>query len=421
MKTFAITTALATTIALSATAATAQYSKPAAPATPAPTAQSQAPAGKDAQPQIKISKEASKAITDLQKSVNANDAANIPAKVAAAQAVAKTPEDRYAIGQMQLKAALAAKNDESAAAAIDYIAGSAFLPGARVAELYNAVGINFYNAKNYDRAAALFDKGVAADASGFESLKLLAEARNSQGRSAEAAQAMQKALTLAANSGQKPTEDVYKRAVSLAYGAKSPLAIDLGRQWVNAYPGPDSWHNAVAIYRNMMRPEVESTLDLLRLMRAANALQGTGDYTLFATAAAEQGNFNEAQSVIDEGLANKKIDASSPLARDIVNGLKSKPKASAAELEAAAKSAKTATALMAVGNRFYGTGNYARAADLYRSALGAGGDTNLANLHLGMALARTGDKAAAAAALGAVTGPYAGVAKYWLLFVQKAG
>jgi len=85
MKTFAITTALATTIALSATAATAQYSKPAAPATPAPTAQSQAPAGKDAQPQIKISKEASKAIIDLQKSINANDAANIPAKVAAAR------------------------------------------------------------------------------------------------------------------------------------------------------------------------------------------------------------------------------------------------------------------------------------------------------------------------------------------------
>ena len=44
---------------------------------------------------------------------------------------------------------------------------------------------------------------------------------------------------------------------------------------------------------------------------------------------------------------------------------------------------------------------------------------DLANLHLGMALARSGDKAGATAALNAVTGPRADIAKYWLLYVQQ--
>ncbi|MES2146409.1 MAG: tetratricopeptide repeat protein [Pseudomonadota bacterium] len=420
MKSFALTTALATIAALSATPAAAQYTKATTPvATPEATAQPAAPAAA-AQPQVKLSKKASKAIIALQTAVVANDTANIPARLAEAQALAETADDRYAIGQLQLKSALAAKNDESAALAVEAIAASGIVPGDRSAGLFNAVGINFYNAKNFDRAAALFEKGVAADPKGYESLKLLAEARNSQGRAADAAQLMQKSLTIAAASGQKPPEDVYKRAVSLAYNAKLPLAVDLGRQWVQAYPNSESWHNAVAIYRNMMRPEVESTLDLLRLLRAANALSTSGDYTLYATAASEQGNFGEAQSVINEGLAVKKVDPAGALARDIIKGLKAKPIATAAEVEAAAKSAKTSTALNAVGNRFYGLGNYARAAELYRASAGAGGDSNLANLHLGMALARSGDKAGATAALKSVSGAYAQIANYWLLFVAQS-
>jgi hypothetical protein len=48
-------------------------------------------------------------------------------------------------------------------------------------------------------------------------------------------------------------------------------------------------------------------------------------------------------------------------------------------------------------------------------------DRALANLHIGMALARSGDKAGATAALNTVTGLRADIAKYWLLYLaQKA-
>jgi hypothetical protein len=51
-------------------------------------------------------------------------------------------------------------------------------------------------------------------------------------------------------------------------------------------------------------------------------------------------------------------------------------------------------------------------------AMGKSADPNVANLHLGMALARGGDKPGATAALNAVTGPLADVAKFWLLYLQ---
>jgi len=116
---------------------------------PAPTAVQPAQAAPEQPtgPQIKLSGKAGKAIIELQTAVNANDVANIPAKLAAAQAVAQTKDDHYAIGQLQLKAALAAKDDNAASAAIDTIAASGFLDTGKVAQLYDALGVQLYNAK----------------------------------------------------------------------------------------------------------------------------------------------------------------------------------------------------------------------------------------------------------------------------------
>jgi hypothetical protein len=57
---------------------------------------------------------------------------------------------------------------------------------------------------------------------------------------------------------------------------------------------------------------------------------------------------------------------------------------------------------------------------MFRAAQGKSGvDAELANLRLGMALAASGDKAGATAALAKVTGPRAGIAKYWQAYVNQ--
>jgi tetratricopeptide (TPR) repeat protein len=247
---------------------------------------------------------------------------------------------------------------------------------------------------------------------------MLAEARNAQGQHAEGAAALLKALQLGAAAGQKPEEALYKRAVAMAYDAKSPAAVEIGRQWVGAYPSPDSWHNALAIYRNLNNPDPATAIDILRLSRATNSLQGTGDYHIYAFEAANQANYGEAKSLMAEGLASGKIKATDPIIQEIEGVLKGKAAPTAAELTAAEQGAKIPAAFLHVGDRYYGAGNYQKAAELYREAVEKGADANLGNLRLGEALARAGDKPGATAALSKVGGSLTDIAKFWLLYVQ---
>jgi tetratricopeptide (TPR) repeat protein len=421
-------TALGLVLGLSAVSASAQpgpYGAVAPQQQPRPTNpqdQQQQPAQAQPSGGIKPSKKALKAIVELQTAVNANDAANIPAKVAAAKAVAETKEDRYLIGQMQLKAALATKDNAALAAAINDVANSGIASPSDVAQLYMALGSTYYNAKQFDQAAAAFERGTALNPNNTDLLLNLGETRFAQGRKQEAITIFQRAIQVRTAAGQKPEESLYKRTLGIAYDANLPNAAELGRQWVAAYPSPQSWRDAIAVYRNTAKPDVEGTLALLRLMQATGALSQPADYSLFATAAADQSNFNEAQRVIDAGVAAKHIDPSSPLFRDIVAGLKAKPKATAADLAEATKTAQSGMALLRIGDRYYAMGDYAKAVELYRMAAGKPGvDKDVANLHLGMALARSGDKAGATTALNAVGGARAEIAKFWLLYVQQQG
>lgn len=371
-----------------------------------------------AKPVISPSKQATNAIIDLQKAVNANDTASIPAKLAAAQAVASTKEDRYLIAQLNLKAALNSKDNDAMSSALDALAATGMVDAPTLANVYTGLGANFYNAKQFDRAAAQFQRASGYAPANTEPLTLLAEAQFSQGRSADAAATLQKVVLMGSAAGHKADEKVYRRAVAMAYGAKLPSAVQLSRDWLIAYPSADSWRNALGIYRNVNHLDTGATLDLLRLMRATGGLGDAGAYNFYATIAIGQNNFGEAKAVIDQGVAAKLVDPASPDFHDVFATLKVKPVATEDALLAAAKAAPAGSTLIGIGDRMYGIGQYAKAADIYRQALAKGADKDLANLHLGMALARAGDKAGATAALNAAGGAQADIARYWLLFVQ---
>lgn len=405
-----------------ATPAAAQYGAAAQPqqtARPSGTQQS-APAAQSAAPSVKPSSKALKAIVDLQTAVNKNDTANIPAKVAAAQAVASTKEDRYLIAQFQLKAAANANDVPAASSAIDAIAASGILDNAHVAALYRGLGGSYFKANQFPQAAAAFQHAIALDPSNTDALMALAESQNGAGQKAEAVATFRKAIQASVAAGQKPEEAVYRRALSLAYDAKLPSAVDLSQEWLAAYPGPDSWHNAIAIYRNLDHPDAAATFDLLRLSRATNSMVGAGDYYNYASEAAIQANYGEARAVISEGIAAGKIKSTDAGISDVEAALKGKSSPTEAELAAAAKSAAIPNAFIRVGDRYYGVGNYQKAAELYRAGLAKGADANLGNLRLGEALARSGDKAGASAALSKVGGSLAPIAKFWMIYVQRA-
>jgi len=369
----------------------------------------------------KVTPAAVKAIQTLQNAVNANNTAEIPAALAAAQAAAKTPDDKYFVGLLQLKAAAATKDQSAIAASLETLVASGGAAPNEQFSLYYNLGQSYTSLKQYDKAAADYQKALDASPNSVDALAGLAEARASEGQPAAAIQTIQQGIKVQQAGGQKAPQSWYKRAVSLAYGAQLPQAAELSREWVQAYPSADSWKNAIAIYRNVNHPDSEATLDLLRLEAAQGALSTPGEYALYARSAAVQGNYTEAQAILDQGIAAKAISAGDSEIQTLLSELNKQPKATEAGLAQASSIAKESLPLVHIGDRYAAMAEYSKAADAYRAAQSKpGADSNLINLHLGMALARQGDKAAAASAFKSVSGPLAGVAQYWLLYVAPS-
>lgn len=408
---------------LVAAPAAAQYGAPA----PRPPQQQQlqippAPVAKPdpAERKLKISKAATKPLAELQAAVNANDVANIPAKLAAAQAVAQSVDEKYMVAALQFKAALAAKDDAALRAGLAAMLASGGVEQSKAVPMHVQIGKFDYKAKQYDSAAASFERALAIEAANTDALVMLAETRHLQGQTPAAVALLQRALKAKLASGQKADEDWYRRAVGLAYGAKLPDAVDLSRQWVAAYPKPNVWRDALRVYRNSVTLDETMVLDSLRLARATGALSTNADFQNYAAIASQGSSPGEAREVIDEAIAAKLVDPTKPPFKDIVAVLKTKTamsRASLPQLAAEAKAGPTARLALRTADAYYGYGDYAAAAELYRAALTkSGADASLINLHLGMALARAGDKAGATAALNAVTGPRAELAKFWLVY-----
>ncbi|WP_309603257.1 tetratricopeptide repeat protein [Sphingomonas sp.] len=367
---------------------------------------------------LDISKGAQKAIVEFQTAVTANDVATIPAKLAAARAVAKTNDDKFIIASIQTKAALTANDNAAIQAGIEAMQASGSAENPDLAARFSDLGKRYKAAGQVDQSVAMLNKSLAIDPNNVGALINLAAIKESQGLKAEAVTLMQKSFIASKATGKKVEEGNYKFAAGLAYAQRMPLANDLARQWYAAYPSPASMRDSLRIYRDLNRPTQAQLIDLLRLGRAANALSGETDYFALGSALVNAGKLAEAKSLMVEAKTAPKVDTTKSAFTDVVKKAAAAPARAAIDASAkAALASGNGKAMIDAGDGLYGVGAYAEAVPLYRAALAKGGDPGLANLHLGMALARSGDKAGAIVAFNAVTGANADVARYWLMWL----
>lgn len=403
-----------------ASPALAQYGSSAQPATvKAPAATPATPAAP--QRNYDLSSQARPAILELQNAINAKDTANIPAKLAAAQAKVKTADDKYVVARLQLQIAAAANDLVAMAPAIEALIASGGAPQKDTTALYINLGKLEFNAKAYDRASTAFERVLQIEPNNLDAMVMLAETRNAQGRAADAVGLLQKAIAARIASGQKPDEAWYKRAVALSYNAKLPNSTALARDWAAAYPTAKNWRDAIRIYQNSSKLDDAALIDTMRLARASGALAGENDYFRYTNTLVNKGFPGEAKAALEEGFAAKAIDKTRPTFAQLYATASTKAQGDRASLAASGKAAlagPTAKQAMTIGDAYYGYGDYAQALALYRAALTkAGVDKDLANLRIGMALAQSGDKAGATAALSAAGGAQTDVAKLWLAYV----
>lgn len=404
---------------LAASPALAQYNNPPPATNPEPPAGE--PVAKSSANQPKVSKQASKALSDLQKAVIAKDTANIPALVAAAQAKVKTADDRFALAQFRLKAAVDANDKPGIISGLQATIDSGFLSPAENVPNYFNLGRLQFEAKSYDPAAAAFEQVLKADPNHLDATVMLAESRKGQGRIPEAVSLVQKAIAAKTAAGQKADESWYRRAVALGFEAKVPQLAELSRQWVAAYPSQKTWRQAIRFYQDSGQMDDNALLDTMRLAQVTGSLAGEQDYFKFTNALVTKGYAGEAKLVLEQAFAAKALDKNRATFSQLYNLATTKSQGDRASLDASAKTALVAAnarQAMVTAEAYYGYGEYAKAAELFRAALGKDGvDKDLANLRLGMSLARAGDKAGAEVALKAAGGTRADVAKLWLTYL----
>jgi len=395
-----------------------------------------------AKPQIKLSDEFRKAASPAQTALAAGDLATAETGITAAEAAAKTDDEKYIAAELRLQllakqnanvgtdAAAMARADAAYKGPLDSLLSNPKTPADQRGKLANARGQIASNEKNYPDAIKYFTMAQQAGYSDPDMTLALARAKMQTGDVAGGIAALDQIIKADEAKGQKPPEDFYKYAVANLYKTDDRAAtLDWVKRWLAAYPSTANWRNAIIVFgfqgptaARLGKPE---KLDLYRLMSATGALADRGDYIEYAQYANDLGLPDEAKAVIAKGKAAGKIPASdsdaAAISKAAATGISSE--GSLASLATKAASSAKGDLAQQTADAYLGQGNYAKAIELYKLALQKGvSNTDLTNMHLGIAEAMSGDKAAAATQFAAVANaPAKDVAGLWSAYVSGTG
>ncbi|QFT77937.1 tol-pal system YbgF family protein [Erythrobacter sp. THAF29] len=229
-------------------------------------------------------------------------------------------------------------------------------------------------------------------------------------------------------SGVAVDEQWYRRGLTVAYNNKIvPQVYEFAGMWIADYPSPANWRDVVNLTRNLNQFEAPQTLDLLRLSRAAGALNDKQDYILYVESADARRLPKEVKEIIEEAYAKNAVSRDDIYVADALTTANGRIASDRADLPALERDADASSAqlrtVMAAANAFYSYGDYAKAARFYEKALGMPGvDAGEALNRLGMAQVGLGDYAAAQETFAKVEGPRAPIATIWAAYAaEKAG
>ena len=361
-----------------------------------------------------------------QKLESAGDLSGALAQVRLAEAVPNlNSTDQFFIAQMKLGIASKTKDNALMVEALKSAIGSEFLPATEKPKYLRNLASIALTGNDYAGATAYYEQLAALMPTDTDVLTNLAVLYARQKQNPQAIATLRKAITASTGTGKPADENLYRNVLKLAVDGKltnevTTASMDL----VSAYPTPTNWRDALLLFRDAQKLDDQAMLDVFRLMDATGALNGERDYAEYVETAIGKGLPGEAKSVLAEGIAKKMITTSKPYIVEYSKSIDKQLAADKAGMSAADKDARAAASgknALGQGDAYYGYGDYAKSAEMYRIALTKTGvDAATVNLRLGAALARGGDNAAAATAFGNVsTGTRATLAKYWQLWLAR--
>ncbi|MDF7774501.1 hypothetical protein P1X14_04525 [Sphingomonas sp. AOB5] len=379
------------------------------------------------QPPVKVSEEFRKHAAPAEAALKAGDWATAERELTAAEAVAKTDDEKFFTSLMRMPIEIHKQSRPGIIAAADVLLASPRTPAANLG-LYNFYRgqATFQSLEAGKRAPAepFLLKARELGVNEVDVPLMLAQIYDETNRRPQGVIEMGKAIEASRAKGQKPPESWYRWVTSrLAAAGDRSATADWQMRHLRDYPTVSNWRQVIINYRNgadKQNPDRVERINLYRLLRGTGALADTNDYFEYASAAQIGGLPWEAIWVIEDGQKNGKVSKDDADFNRVYNASKTAA-ANEGSLDSLAKAAKTGRDFSDVADAYLASGNYARALELYDTALSKGGaNTNAVNLHRGVTLVNLGRKDEAKTAFQAVTGAGAltDIAKFWLLWME---
>lgn len=381
-----------------------------------------------------VSRAFGQAFGPLQTAMGASDWAAAEAALPAARAAAASEYERYLVARADFAIAAGLSDTARQLAAANAMIESNGIPQAEQARVYLAAGQLAYNGEQYAMAAERVQRAIELGSTAPNLSTLVIDAHFRANQIDQGLAAFRAAVAAATSAGQKAPESVYSlaaRALQEADRTDELLTVLVDR--ANAYPTEGNLRSSALIYLQSLPPAATRpeeayqrglSIDALRLMRAANAMNDRRFYVELVSNLAEDALPNEVLAVIAEGEAANLVPASGDAffaerkqtARDNL----AEDRASLAGAERRAAADPAARLSVRVADAHYAYENWAKAEELYTAALGkAEADTGLINLRIGQARYRAGNFAGAMEAFAQVRdGDRATLARLWEAHVR---
>ena len=394
-----------------------------------------------AAPGLKLTPAVQKPAAEVQKALAANDVATAETQLVAAEtaAAAGNDDDKYIaaalrldLEQAKLRAAQQANpnapvNQGTLAKPLETLIANPRTPPASLPQFNFIRGSLALNAQQYAVAVPYLERARQLGYVNPDLDVTIAQAKLQGGDVRGGLADLDASIARKTAAGEKAPESYYRVGIQRANAAKmGPETLTWLKKWVAAYPTSKNWRDVVFVYglqpTSIAKLDNQQQIDLWRLLRASRALADQYDYREYAQKVFDRGLPAEAATVLKEGTAAGKL-AGNADAASLMSAAQQRVRVDTplATLSTQAKASANGKLAAQTGDAYLGQDSYTQAAELYRLALQKGGvNADEVNTRLGIALARSGDKAGAQAAFGAVTptGPRAEIAQLWTTWLN---
>jgi hypothetical protein len=363
------------------------------------------------------------AARDLIKAKKYSDAL---ARLREAEAVPKlTAHETFLIEQMRASAALGAGNNDEAIKALQALMNSGRLPEAEQARYASTLAGLYYRNRDYKNSANWAQRALKSNPNDGASRTLLVQSYFLSGDLAAASREALADVQAAEKAGQAPPEDRLQLLANIAGRNEADRGAYVAalERLVTYYPKREYWADLLRRIESKPGFSRRLGLEVYRLRGATKTLESASDYIEYAELALQSRQAAEAKRVLDDGFAAGKLGKGDEAERQKrLQALAAQRAASAptdlAASEAEANADASGDALVRIGLAYSGLGQHDKGIALIQAGIKKGNLRNPqdAQLHLGIAQQRAGQKQRAVQSFKAVGGTdgTADLARLWI-------